>query len=222
MNLNKHIEFFNPANVEAPIHVIGCGAIGSYIATYLVRLGCNNIHLWDFDTVDPHNITNQMYRYNQIGKPKTDSLIEILKEISPSVNIIKHGAYEKQNVSGYIFLAVDSIDLRREITTYLKDNRYIKAMFDCRMRLTDAQSYAADWSNKESINAFLNTMQFSGEEAKEATPVSACGTTLSVVSTVATITALTITNFINFINKKELQNIILVDTFDYNLNAFKI
>lgn len=222
MNLNKHIEFFNPANVEAPIHVIGCGAIGSYIATYLVRLGCNNIHLWDFDTVDPHNITNQMYRYNQIGKPKTDSLIEILKEISPSVNIIKHGAYEKQNVSGYIFLAVDSIDLRREITTYLKDNRYIKAVFDCRMRLTDAQSYAADWSNKESINAFLNTMQFSGEEAKEATPVSACGTALSVVSTVATITALTITNFINFINKKELQNIILVDTFDYNLNAFKI
>ena len=222
MNLNKHIEFFNPANVDAPIHIIGCGAIGSYIATYLVRLGCNNIHLWDFDTVDPHNITNQMYRYNQIGKPKTDSLIEILEEISPNVNIIKHGAYEKQNISGYIFLAVDSIDLRREITTYLKDNRYIKAMFDCRMRLTDAQSYAADWSNKESINAFLNTMQFSGEEAKEATPVSACGTTLSVVSTVATVTALTVTNFINFINKKELQNIILVDTFDYSLNAFKI
>lgn len=222
MNLNKHIEFFNPANVDGPIHIIGCGAIGSYIAHYLVRLGCTNIHLWDFDTVDAHNITNQMYKHTQIGKPKTDSLIEILQEINSSITLIKHGAYEKQNVSGYVFLAVDSIDLRREIATHLKDNKYIKAMFDCRMRLTDAQSYAADWSNKESINAFINTMQFSGEEAKEATPVSACGTTLSVVSTVSTIAALTVTNFINFINKNEIQNVILVDTFNYTLNSFEI
>lgn len=222
MNLNKHIDFFDPSNLDCAIHIIGCGAIGSRIAEILVRLGCTKIHLWDFDTVSPHNITNQLFRSIDIGKPKVNCLVEMLTQINPMVELIQHGKYEKQNVSGYVFLCVDSIDLRREIATHLKTNPYVKAMFDARMRLTDAQSYGADWSDKESKEAFLNSMQFSSDEAKEATPVSACGTTLSVLPTVATIASLTVSNFINFTLGKEIQSIILLDAFSYDLNAFKI
>lgn len=222
MNLNKHIEFFDPSNIDCDIHVIGCGAIGSRISELLVRLGCTNIHLWDFDTVSPHNITNQLYRAIDIGKPKTDCLIEMLKQINPGVTIMKHDKYTKQIISGFVFLCVDSIDLRREIATHLKDNKYIKAMFDTRMRLTDAQSYGADWSDNTSKNAFINTMQFSSDEAKEATPVSACGTTLSVASTVLSISSMTVSNFINYTLGKEIQSVILLDAFEYNLNAFNI
>lgn len=220
MNLNKHIEFFDPSKVDCAIHIIGCGAIGSRIAELLVRLGCTKIHLWDFDTVSPHNITNQLYRSIDIGKPKVNCLVEILTQINPMVELIQHGKYEKQNISGYVFLCVDSIDLRREIVEHLRNNKYIKAMFDARMRLTDAQSYAADWSNDKSIEGFYMTMQFSGEEAKEATPVSACGTTLSVAPTVLTVASVTVSNFINFTLGKELAGIILLDAFSYNINAF--
>jgi len=220
LNLNKHIDFFDPSTVNKPIHIIGVGAIGSRIAELLVRLGCDKIHIWDFDTVDAHNITNQIYRTIDIGKSKTESLQSILKDINPNLDITIHEAYEKQNVSGYIFLCVDNIDLRREIATYLKDNKYVLAVFDARMRLTDAQSYGANWNNKESKEAFINSMQFSSEEAKEATPVSACGTTLSVAPTVVTVAAVTVSNFINFNLKNEIKSIILLDAFNYNLNAF--
>lgn len=220
MNLNKHIDFFNPADVNSPIHIIGCGAIGSRIAELLVRLGCTKIHLWDFDTVSPHNITNQLYNHKNIGEKKVLALSYILEAINPTVELILHSIYTKQNLTGYVFLCVDSIDLRREIATHLKENKYIKAMFDARMRLTDAQSYGADWSDKESKEAFISTMQFTSEEAKEATPVSACGTTLSVAPTVMTVASVTVSNFINFTLGKEIKSIILLDAFDYNLNAF--
>jgi molybdopterin/thiamine biosynthesis adenylyltransferase len=220
MNLNKHIEFFDPTNIDCAIHIIGCGAIGSRITELLVRLGCTKIHLWDFDTVSPHNITNQLYTSEDIGKPKVDCLAAYTKKINPLVELVLHGKYSKQNVSGFVFLCVDSIDLRREIATHLKENKYVKAMFDARMRLTDAQSYGADWSEKSSKEAFINTMQFSSEEAKEATPVSACGTTLSVAPTVWTVASVTVSNFINFTLGKEIKSIILLDAFEYNINAF--
>jgi hypothetical protein len=94
-------------------------------------------------------------------------------------------------------------------------------MFDTRMRLTDAQSYACDWSNEEHKKKFIGTMEFSDEEAKEATPVSACGTTLSVAPTVVTTAAATVSNMINFVNGKPLQNIILLDAFKYNYTTIE-
>lgn len=222
MNLNKHIDFFNPGNVKAPIHIIGVGALGSRIAEILVRLGLTNIHIWDFDTVDAHNITNQLYFHPQIGMKKTEALIEILSLINPEVEktIKTHDKYEEQPLSGYVFLAVDNIDLRRTIVKNNMNNNNIQAMFDCRMRLTDAQSYGADWTKPEQREALLNTMQFTSEEAKAATPVSACGTTLSVTPTVVTVASCTVSNFINLCNKKDIKTIILLDAFEYNLNAF--
>ncbi len=221
MNLNKHIEFFNPALVTEPIHIIGCGALGSHIAELLVRLGCTNIHLWDFDVVSPHNITNQMYRQKDIGQSKVSALAEILLEINPKVELTGHQRkYEMEVISGYIFMMVDSIDTRRAIVEHLKDSRYVKALFDARMRLTDAQSYAADWTVPDDITALLSTMQFSSEEAKASTPVSACGTALSVTPTVKMVASVTVSNFINLMLGKELKKIILLDAFSYNLNAF--
>ena len=220
MNLNKHIEFFNPALVTEPVHIIGCGALGSHIAELLVRLGVDNIHLWDFDVVSPHNITNQLYRHNDIGAPKVEALSEMLIDINPTVKLILHDKYEMQNLSGYVFLMVDSIELRRAIVEHLKDNKYVKGLFDARMRLTDAQSYAADWTVPEDKEQLLNTMQFTSEEAKASTPVSACGTTLSVTPTVKVVASFTVSNFINLILGKELKKIILLDAFSYNVNSF--
>ena len=88
-----------------------------------------------------------------------------------------------------VFLCVDNIDLRRKIVEMHMDNPYVKAMFDFRTRLEDAQHYAADWSDYKMKKDFLNSMNFSHDEAKEETPVSACNVTLSVCPTVLVICA---------------------------------
>ena len=83
MDLSKSYEFFKPEMLESRIHIIGCGAIGSTVAENLVRFGITNISLYDFDTVEPHNIANQMFRQTDIGKLKTEAVAEYLCEINP-------------------------------------------------------------------------------------------------------------------------------------------
>lgn len=223
MDLAKSYEFFQPEMCKERIHIIGCGAIGSTVAENLVRFGLTNITLYDFDFVEPHNIANQMFTQSDIGKTKVDALAEMLYNINPEVkNNMKlvHKGYTGQKLSGYVFLCVDNIDLRREIATKCKDNQYVKAMFDFRMRLTDAQHYAANWQDKKMIEDFLKSMAFTHEEAKEETPVSACNITLSVVPTVRTIVAMGVSNFINFVKNGNIRKLILIDAFGHTVDAF--
>ena len=218
MDLSKSLEYFDPLNsFKGAIHVIGIGAMGSRVAELLIRLGIPKIHIWDFDTVEDKNIANQVYLHHHIGMKKTDALEELLKDINPQVEVVKHGAYSNQPLGGYVFLNVDSIELRHKIASDNRMNPNIKAMFDCRMRLEDAQSYAAKWDDEEQKNLFINSMDFTDDEAKDATPVSACGTTLSVASTVVSTAAFTVSNFINLIKSDKLVSIIFTNAFKYTI-----
>lgn len=222
MDLSKSYEFFKPDMLESRVHIIGCGAIGSTVAENLVRFGITKITLYDFDTVEAHNIANQMFRHTDIGKLKIDALAEYLTEINPEcaadLKLVKEG-WTGQRLSGYVFLCVDNIDLRREIATACKENTFVKGMFDFRMRLTDAQHYAADWSDQKMVETFIKSMAFSHDEAKEATPVSACNITLSVVPTVREVVALGVSNFINFVKGAPLKKMILIDAFAFDVVA---
>ena len=216
------MDYFNPlTDLKGTVHIIGCGAIGSTVAEMLTRMGIPDIRLYDFDMVTPHNIANQMFTNNQIHTAKTKSLKDLLLSINPEVQIKTHDeGYTNEGLSGYIFLCVDNIDLRRKIAEDNKFNPYIKAMFDFRMRLTDAQHYGADWANKESIKAFIASMQFSHEEAVEATPVSACGTTLNIITTVRLIVSAGLSNFINFVKGKPIKKLILVDSENFFIESY--
>ena len=223
MNLVKSYEFFQPEMCKERIHIIGCGAIGSTVAENLVRFGLTRITLYDFDVVEEKNVANQMFRQIDVGKKKVEALAEMLYDINPEVKRdlkLADEGYKGQKLSGYVFLCVDSIDLRREIATASKYNRSIKAFFDFRMRLTDAQHYAADWGDRKMVEDFLNSMAFSHEEAAAETPVSACNQTLSVVPTVRMIVANGVANFINFVKDGHIKKLILIDAFSYALDAF--
>ena len=221
MNLSKSLEYLDPINdVEGSIHVIGVGAMGSRVVELLARLGIPKLHVWDMDIVEDKNITNQVYYATQIGKKKTDAIEEICKMINPKIDIIKHGQYTDQALSGYIFLCVDSIELRYKIASGNKDNKNIKAMFDTRMRLEDAQSYAAKWDDAQQKKMFLSSMEFTDEEAKDATPVSACGTALSVASTVVSTAAFTVSNFINLVRKSKCDSMIFTNAFEFTIVKF--
>ena len=211
IDLTKHLEFFNPVSVTEPIHIIGLGAIGSHVAEQLARLGINKMYLYDFDTVDAHNLANQNYFANQIGMLKTVATEINIKTINPDAEIVTFDkGYIAQPLAGYIFLCVDSIELRNKITTAQLFNHNVTAILDFRMGLSDAQHYAATQAN---LKELLKTMDFTDNEAKEATPVSACGTTLSVIPTVKTIVSIGIANFINHTKEQPLKSMVLIDAF---------
>lgn len=222
MDLSKSYEFFQPEKNDDRIHIIGCGSVGSTVAENLARCGITRLALWDFDKVESHNLANQIFRLRDVGMPKTEALLDILCEINPEIRgeAKLHGGWDGQKLSGYVFLCVDNIDLRREIAEKHFDNPYIKAMFDFRTRLEDAQHYAADWSDYKMKKDFLNSMNFSHEEAKEETPVSACNVELSVCPTIRIICAYGVANFMNFWNGRPLKKLILADAFGFVTDAF--
>ena len=220
MNLIKHREFFNPDDFNDSIHIIGCGAVGSTIAEQLTRLGIKKLHLYDFDKVNEHNITNQMFLHKHIGMSKLDALTEICRSINPEIEIQQYpkGWFKGMPLSGYVFLAVDNIDTRNEIVDDNYFNTNIKAMYDIRMRLVDAQHFAAKW-DEEGKKYLKETMNFTRKEAAAATPTSACGTTLSVTPTVRIISSYAICNFINTIQHKTIARNVLIDTFTWGITA---
>lgn len=217
MNLSKSLKVLNPAEVKERIHIIGCGSVGSTIAELLARYGFTKFNLYDFDTVEAKNIVNQMFTEGHIGMNKCDALADILYNINPeskkNVRLFKEG-WNGQNLSGYVFLAVDNIEVRQKIVDQNKFNMNIKAMFDVRTALYDAQLYAADWADNDQRKAFRDSMNFSHEEATAEVPVSACGTVLGVAPTVRMASTMTVINFVNLIKKKVLKKMILVNPFD--------
>ena len=213
MDLAKHNHIFDPlSDVKKPVHLLGCGAVGSHIAVLLARLGICEIHIYDFDIVVPYNITNQEFFAKHIGLPKTEAIAEIMKSINPDIKIHIHEKYEKQILTGYVFLCVDNIETRQAIVEHNMYNNNILAMFDFRMGLYTAQHYATDWS-PNSRKAFRSTMEFTHAEAVENVPVSPCGTQLSVAPTVHTIASIGIINFIKICKGEPYEKIIIVDLY---------
>lgn len=223
MNTAKFHDVFQPEKATARIHIIGCGAVGSLLAETIARMGFTNITLYDFDVVCSHNIANQLYVESDVGKLKVDALAERLLAINPDLKSnlkLKKEGYTNQILSGYIFLCVDNIDLRRQIAEANRLNPNIRFVTDFRMRLWDAQIFASDWTDEKAVTSLLNSMQFTHDEAKKETPVSACNLTLSVIPTVWNVVSLGVANFMNYINNGMYKKIIYNYPFEPQVESY--
>lgn len=90
------------------VMIAGAG-IGSYIAECLVRLGVENIYIFDGDVVEESNLNRQNYIFDDINSPKVDSLKNRLLSINPAANVV-----------------VESIFLnRRTLMKYIKNKDFV-------------------------------------------------------------------------------------------------
>ncbi|WGE57972.1 ThiF family adenylyltransferase [Actinobacillus equuli] len=94
---------FHPNLTNKKVLIIGVGAIGSQVARTLVRGGCTNIAIADYDVKEPENICRSEYNFVPPYINKADELASILWGISPFVKLssIRHLAteYIKFNLS---------------------------------------------------------------------------------------------------------------------------
>ena len=221
MDLNKSRDFFDPRKVKGRCHVIGCGSIGSNVAEALARYGIEDIVLWDYDVVESHNIANQLFTEVNIGEEKTLALARILTHINPK---LKHtlqikGKYTDEILTDYVFMCVDSVEVRKDIVQQNKMNPLVKAVFDFRTTLLEGQCYFADWKKKKDKESLIESLNFTHEEAMTNTPVSACGFTLSVTPVVRITALMGIANFTNLINKEETKHLIVVNPYSFSFFA---
>lgn len=127
----RQLDIFRPENMRRSVHIVGCGAIGSNLAETLFKAGIGEIHAYDMDEVEDHNLPNQAFRRCHLGLKKTAAMVELGKEHGAIV-IPHEGKVEALdfNEPCYLFMAVDSMAARKSIFDGVKFNpnvRWIEA-----------------------------------------------------------------------------------------------
>ena len=89
----RQIMFFGDEGQEklkkANIFIAGAGGLGSPVSIYLAVAGVGHITIVDMDVVDQSNLNRQILHFDRdVGKKKTASAEEKLREINPSTSLI--------------------------------------------------------------------------------------------------------------------------------------
>jgi sulfur carrier protein ThiS adenylyltransferase len=97
--------------------VIGVGAVGRQLALQLAAIGVRRLQLFDFDVVEPTNITTQGYGRAELGLPKVLAVQQAIGRIDPAIEVtpVPDRFRTKYGVGEAVFCAVDSIAARAAI-----------------------------------------------------------------------------------------------------------
>lgn len=96
--------YFPSSITGKKVLLLGVGAIGSIVATTLIRCGVRDITLSDYDDKHPGNVCRSEYLFDTGKTKKIDEMKQILQSISPFVKvtetdelhvILKHTSYDK-------------------------------------------------------------------------------------------------------------------------------
>ena len=210
-NLLRHESIFKPSMLDGtPIHIIGCGATGSSIALNLVKLGVPELHLYDMDIVEEHNLANQFFIDEDVGKMKASSLAKNLVEFCANENtkVFSHTeeitAENAKNLieNGIVFCVTDTMKSRDEIFTNLaKANFGIKLWIETRMSLDAMRVYTINPTNFTHCTEYEKTLY-----TDENTVVSACGSTQTAFPTASMLAAISVWMMLAHLNEKEYPN----------------
>lgn len=187
----RHLSVFKPAAFGARrVDVIGCGATGSRVAYDLACLGVENVHVWDFDRIEEHNLANQpYYGLEDVGQLKVDVLANYAKK---QTGIVVQTHAEKvdgsQPLGEVVFLLTDTMASRKEIWEKgLKFKLQTRLLVETRMGSDNGRIYALNPNLLDHIRAWEEAW-YPDEEAE----VSACGASISVGPTAEIIAGLAV------------------------------
>lgn len=125
-------DFVTLDDLSTPITLIGAGSIGSFTALGLTKMGCQDLTVFDFDTVDEVNVGCQLYGSQFIGSNKTYALMGILQELTDIKLKINETKWDGAT-SPIMISALDSMETRREVWESIKNDVSVKWYIDGRM-----------------------------------------------------------------------------------------
>lgn len=100
---------------ETNVIVGGAGGIGSWLTVLLARAGFFPI-VYDFDTIEEHNMGGQLFPKRLIGKTKVEALKEITTDFTSTEIVANCEAYTPDTMSHtYVFSAFDNMKARKDM-----------------------------------------------------------------------------------------------------------
>jgi hypothetical protein len=187
--LARQLDLIPMEVLNREITIIGAGAIGSFTALSLAKIGFENITVIDFDEIDDANMNCQFYRIKDIGKPKVQALQEIIKDFTGVEITARNEKYESGIFNGILITAVDSMAVRKLIWDNHKEISLGTNLFiDPRMSIESALCYAMKPFSQDDIDSYEKTLYTDeNAEAERCTNKSVMYTVLGISAHVAKI-----------------------------------
>lgn len=158
-SLTRQLDLLPLECLDKSITVIGAGAVGGWAVLSLAKMGFQNITVYDFDTVDTVNMSSQLYRFKDIGKPKVIALQEIVEEFTQIKIVAINDKYTTKILTSHIVIsAVDSMAMRKQIWDANKEVGFIKKFIDPRMGAETALLYVMNPNDKKDIESYEKTL----------------------------------------------------------------
>lgn len=185
----RHREVFDAAQyTDKHIVIVGLGAIGSHLLSQLVCAGLENITAIDFDTVEGHNLANQIYTQRDVGLPKVEAakLWVTDKCGEDTANKIRwlNQKVDEQSLGligdvDVFISAVDTFDARR-LLMKLAQEAWADVFFESGMATQHFAKYGVNPDDADDVARWEATL---GDDNDPAYETSACGDSLTVGAT---------------------------------------
>ena len=207
IDISRHHEYFPISSYkDKTITLIGVGATGSRIFEALINLGFSDIHLYDPDVVENHNIANQLYTAKDVGELKvhaasTWETCNTGEAACAKVYPEKIEGNCRHKVKGIVFLLTDTMLSRGEIANNtLKMNPNVELVIETRMAISHGNiNMFNPMIMKEYLQWFATLISDdAGEE-------SACGTSLTIGTTASIIANIAVNMMINYLIIEDKQ-----------------
>lgn len=192
----RHLLVFDPFVFDnTRVDVVGCGAVGTRIAMELAKLGVRNLHIWDNDIIESHNIANQLFDLSDIGRQKAEALAErILAStgITPVVHLEK--IERPVELGKVVFLAVDTMAARSSIYSQsLRLRLGVDQVIETRMGTEELRVYGFNPRSRDETALWESSLSDDADTVE-----SVCGARTTVGATAGMTACLAVQRFLQW------------------------
>lgn len=164
-HLTRQMDLIPLSVLSTPINIIGAGAIGSFTALALAKMGFENITAIDFDHIDIENMNCQFFRFTDIGSPKVEALQKLIKDFTNTEITIVNDMWNGKILDGITICAVDSMAVRKQVfDAYNRKAFNSIAVIDPRMGAETSALYQYNPLSPKECDGYSKTL-YSDEDA---------------------------------------------------------
>jgi molybdopterin/thiamine biosynthesis adenylyltransferase len=144
--------FSQEALAKARVAVIGAGAIGNEVIKNLALLGTGEIHVFDLDTIEEHNLTRSvLFRDADIGQPKAAVAARRAMELDGNISAtaVQGDVWDRLSLSALrafdvLFCCVDNFEtrIRCNLLCYLAGVDFVNTGIDSRSAVVELYPFS--------------------------------------------------------------------------------
>lgn len=145
---------------ETSFVVVGAGAIGSFVTMTLSKMGAKLITVYDDDSIELHNVNNQLYPVRYVGTDKVDALENVAFAFGECkiTKIKARWTHENAVDADVVVSAVDNMDTRIAMWKHYCMDGKTKFFLDGRMGAQVYYVYGVDLKDAKAVVMYSGSL----------------------------------------------------------------